>query len=97
MEIKQVIEQQVPKSKIMIYDPTQPRKNITISLTGTKETLCQAKEVLVSKTMGLECLQTRLSRVIIQQDYHRTSYRNHFDLFQKGVYYQHLKYLFKFL
>lgn len=35
--------------------------------------------------------------MIIQQDYHRTSYKNHFDLFQKGVYYQHLKYLFKFL
>lgn len=56
VEIKQLIEQQVPKSKIMIYDPTQPRKNITISLTGTKETLGQAKEVLVNKTMGLECL-----------------------------------------
>ena len=40
----------------MIYDPTQPRKNITISLTGTKDTLEEAKLELECKTNKIECL-----------------------------------------
>jgi len=41
--VKAEVEKEIPKSKVMIYDPTQPRKNITVSLTGSKETLLIAK------------------------------------------------------
>ena len=35
--------------KVIIYDPTHPRKNITISITGVPEIIEKTKKALIDK------------------------------------------------
>lgn len=54
IKIKQEVESEVKGCKIMIYDPTHPRKNITLSITGVSSVIEKTKECIVNKLNNLE-------------------------------------------
>lgn len=43
LNIKQSLEKEVPSIKMMIFDPTPPRKNMTISFLGNRESRQKAR------------------------------------------------------
>ena len=54
IKIKQEVETEVKGCKIMIYDPTHPRKNITLSITGIGTVIDKTREAIIEKLHNLE-------------------------------------------
>lgn len=54
IKIKQEVESEVKGCKIMIYDPTHPRKNITLSITGISSVIDETRESIINKLQNLE-------------------------------------------
>lgn len=49
LSVKNQLEREIPTIKMMIFDPTPPRKNMTLSFLGTRENRQKAKEYLFKK------------------------------------------------
>jgi hypothetical protein len=43
LSVKNQLEKDIPTIKMMIFDPTPPRKNMTLSFLGTRENRQKAK------------------------------------------------------
>lgn len=76
IKIKQEVENEVKGCKIMIYDPTHPRKNITLSITGISTVIEKTKESIIIKLNNLEgvysffyCICHFLINVIFYEKY----------------------------
>ena len=48
-KIKPEVESEVPGCKLMMYDPTHPRKNITLSITGVATVIEKTKVSIQEK------------------------------------------------
>jgi hypothetical protein len=49
LSVKQNLEKEVPTIKMMIFDPTPPRKNMTITFLGNRESRQKAREWMIKK------------------------------------------------
>jgi len=53
LSVKNQLERDIPTIKMMIFDPTPPRKNMTLSFLGTRENRQKAKEYLFKRLESL--------------------------------------------
>jgi hypothetical protein len=55
------VEKEVKGCKIMIYDPTHPRKNLTLSITGNAEVIERTKQRLIQRLNSDEHLVPKIN------------------------------------
>ncbi|KAL4434986.1 hypothetical protein ABPG74_017742 [Tetrahymena malaccensis] len=82
-QIKQQIENKVPGLKVYLFDPTHPRKNITLTTCGLQEQRAKAKQVIV--------------KYFEEQQNEQRQFKFEVDNFQDQMMYQMTKYLFKYM
>ncbi|KAL4480830.1 hypothetical protein ABPG72_001699 [Tetrahymena utriculariae] len=82
-QIKQQIENKVPGLKVYLFDPTHPRKNITLTTCGLQEQRSKAKQVIV--------------KYFEEQQNEQRQFKFEVDNFQDQMMYQMTKYLFKYM
>ena len=49
LNVKNSLEREIPAIKMMIFDPTPPRKNMTLSFLGTRDNRQKARDYLFKK------------------------------------------------
>lgn len=74
LKIKQEVESDIPGSKLMIYDPTHPRKNITLSISANQYLIDRARNSTINKIKNIDVSELKFEKFQEQISFQMTKY-----------------------
>lgn len=74
LKIKQEVESDIPGSKLMIYDPTHPRKNITLSISANQYLIERTRNSTINKIKNIDVSELKFDKFQEQISFQMTKY-----------------------